>query len=230
MRRICRDFAGEGRKVKASLGAAALCLALLGCATAAGTADPMSDAPEGRTVSAHGLIEAASYAEAVLVWRTPEDLNAWMGSRFEYDPQRAIRLSETQRQRDGTLPIHPPESFYANPRGVCVDLSRFAVETLRAVAPDAKAAYVMIEFDPVSIGGNVLRRHWVASFERAGRLYFFADSKRPGHIYGPYASQQDFAADYARYRGRQIISIKALASYQRQVKSWRQPIQTRRVE
>jgi hypothetical protein len=44
----------------------------------------------------------------------------------------------------------------------------------------------MIEFDPVSLAGNTLRRHWIASYERNGMRYFFADSKRPGHIAGPY--------------------------------------------
>ena len=36
--------------------------------------------------------------------------------------------------------------FFAAPSGICEDLSRFAVETLRQIDPDAKARYVMIEF------------------------------------------------------------------------------------
>jgi len=32
-----------------------------------------------------------------------------------------------------------------------VDLARFAVETLRAVAPETKPRYLMIEFDPVTM-------------------------------------------------------------------------------
>jgi hypothetical protein len=83
------------------------------------------------------------------------------------------------------LPIYQPHKFFAAPSGVCVDLSRFAVETLRHIDPDARASYLMIEFAPVTIGGNTLRRHWLASFTRDGKYYFFADSKRPGHIAGP---------------------------------------------
>jgi hypothetical protein len=101
---------------------------------------------------------------------------------------------------------------------VCVDLARFAVETLRQIDPALKPSYLMIEFDPVTLGGNVLRRHWVVSFQRAGRMYFFADSKRPGHIAGPYAQTSDYIADYARYRQRQIVGFKELPSYQRQLK------------
>jgi len=183
------------------------------------TSDPASDAPESR--SAHGgrYTQAASYAETLRLWRGADDVNAWIGVRFEYDMSRALQLSETQRQTSGRMPILAPEAFFAAPRGVCVDLSRFAVETLRAIAPEARAAYVMIEFDPVSISGNTLRRHWVASFEKDGKRYFFADSKRPGHMAGPYANTQEFIAEYARYRGRPIVSFREAESFERKVRT-----------
>jgi hypothetical protein len=183
-------------------------------------ADPASDAPEARVVAGSGGTQPASYPEALKSWRSAEDVNAWIGARFEYDPARAILLSETQRQKNGRMPILEPPAFFAAPSGVCVDLSRFAVETLRAVDPAAKPAYVMIEFDPVSIGGNTLRRHWVVSFERDGRRYFFADSKRPGLIAGPYASAQQFIADYARYRGREIVSFREVETFDRKTRTF----------
>jgi hypothetical protein len=72
-------------------------------------ADPASDAPEHRRPSSHRLTsDVGSYAEALQVWRTPADVNAWMGARFEYSMARAMLLSETQRSRQGTLPIPPP--------------------------------------------------------------------------------------------------------------------------
>ena len=91
--------------------------------------------------------------------------------------------------------------------------------TLRALAPALKARYVMIEFDPVAIRGNTLRRHWVAAFERDGKRYFFADSKRPGHIAGPYASTQAYLDDYAKYRGREIVAFRELETYLRRAKT-----------
>jgi hypothetical protein len=81
-----------------------------------------------------------------------------------------------------------------------------------------RAQYLMIEFDPVQIRGQMLRRHWVATFERDGQHWFFADSKRPGHIAGPYPSTQAYIADYAAYRGRAIVAWRELPSYQRSVK------------
>jgi len=183
------------------------------------TSDPASDAPESR--SAHGgrYTQAASYAETLRLWRGADDVNAWIGVRFEYDMSRALQLSETQQQTSGRMPIVAPEAFFAAPRGVCVDLSRFAVETLRAIAPEARAAYVMIEFDPVSISGNTLRRHWVASFEKDGKRYFFADSKRPGHMAGPYETTQEFIAEYAAYRGRRIVSFREVESFERKMRT-----------
>ena len=194
--------------------------ALSGCSVAPLTADPLSDAPEARAPSRGGLLmEVPSYAEALRRWRGPDEVNAWIGASFQYDMPRAMLLSETQRRVNGRLPILAPDAFFASPSGVCVDLSRFAVETLRAIDPALEPAYVMIEFDPVSIAGNTLRRHWLVSFQRDGQLYFFADSKRPGQIAGPYASTPEFLAEYARYRGRQIMSFREVESHERKLRT-----------
>ncbi len=189
-------------------------LGLAACAVAAQTADPSSDAPEHRFRPA-SFTNAASYPDALAAWRTPEDVNAWIGARFEYSLARAMRLSETQRENGLRLPIHEPEAFFADPSGVCVDLARFAVETLRRVDPGLEPRYLMIEFAPVAVGGNTLRLHWLASFMRDGGHHFFADSKRPGHIAGPYASVQEFVDQYGAYRGRQVVVFRELDSWQR---------------
>lgn len=194
-------------------------IALAGCSALSVTADPASDAPEARISDGGKFTQASSYGDTLKLWRSAEDINAWVNARFEYDPAHAIQLSETQRQKNGRMPILAPEVFFAAPRGVCVDLSRFAIETLRAIDPDTQPAYVMIEFDPVTIAGNTLRRHWVASFLRAGQHYYFADSKRPGHIAGPYGSTQEFIDEYARYRGRRVVSFREVDSYERQART-----------
>jgi hypothetical protein len=195
----------------------ALCLGVP-CSYAA---DPLSDAPEDRQRPVREVPDYPSYAQAVQAWRTPEDLNAWIGAKFEYDVDRSMLLSETQRAQRPGPPIVPPAEFFAAPKGICVDLSRFAVETLRAVAPDLKAKYLMIEFDPAVIRGNTLRRHWVAVFERGGKHYFFADSKRPGHIAGPYASMRAYLDDYAKYRGREIVAFRETDTFLRRSKTLR---------
>jgi hypothetical protein len=182
------------------------------CLAAAQQADPASDAPEARAVSSAPVRNAASYREALERWRSADDINGWIGAHFEYDMQRAMQLSETQRERGARLPIHEPDAFFFAPNGVCVDLSRFAVETLRRIDPGSKPAYLMIEFSPVAIQGNVLRRHWVARFEHEGQQYFFADSKRPGHMAGPYADTAAYIKDYAAYRGREIVAFRDLES------------------
>jgi hypothetical protein len=188
---------------------------LVACATVPHAADPASDVPEVQRLQTASFKDAASYLEALQIWRTPEDVNAWIGAKFEYDMSRAMLLSETQRSESDKLAIFEPKEFFAAPSGVCVDLSRFAIETLQHIAPDVKASYLMIEFAPVTIGGNTLRLHWLASFQRDGEYYFFADSKRPGHIAGPYTSTQDFIEQYAKYRGRQIVAFRELETYQR---------------
>jgi len=199
--------------------AAALALCLPAWSAMPTAADPASDAPEYRVAGSHEVKDAPSYAEALTLWRSAEDLNAWIGAKFHYDGARAMQLSETQRRASGPIAIHAPERFFVSPSGVCVDLARFAVETLKSIEQSARPAYLMIEFEPVAIGGNVLRRHWIAVFEREGQRYFFGDSKRPGHLAGPYASTEDFIAEYARYRGRRIVSFSERESYQRRVRA-----------
>ena len=158
---------------------------------------------------------ADGYDQVLQRWQSAEDVNAWIGANFSYDAPRALQLSETQRRRGGTPPILEPQDFYAAPQGVCVDLSRFAVETLRRIDPAAAAGYLMIEFAPVQLQGQTLRLHWLATFQRNGQHYFFADANRPGHMAGPYAGTQQFIDDYAVWRDRPIVSHRELASYQR---------------
>jgi len=209
---IAPEYFGE--TMRANL-VALVAAVLSACSLMAQVADPASDAPEGHVAVVSQFKDAASYRDALSRWKSAEDINAWIGAKFKYDTARAMQLSETQRATNGRLPVLKPEDFFAAPSGVCIDLARFAVETLRSIDPQAKPAYLMIEFDPVAMGGNLLRRHWVASFERDGRRYFFADSKRPGHIAGPYASLQDYLAEYGVYRGRKIVSFSEMQSYER---------------
>ncbi|MBE0625729.1 MAG: hypothetical protein IH606_13050 [Burkholderiales bacterium] len=199
--------------------AALIATLLAACSFVPSADDPGSDAPDVRGAPGYLFKEVSSYGEALKLWRNAGDVNAWIGAKFQYNAARAMQLSETQRTMNARLPIISPEDFFSTPNGVCVDLARFAVETLRVVDPETKPAYVMIEFDPVYIGGNTLRRHWVVTFKQAGQHYFFADSKRPGHIAGPYASAQEFIYEYARYRARRIVSFRELESYERKVRT-----------
>jgi len=191
-------------------------LFLASCVGSLHVADPSSDAPESARTPSVPFKAAGSYADALQVWETPDDINAWIAANFEYDMQRALRLAEAQKAKDERMSIYAPAEFFDTKTGVCVDLSRFGVETLKRIDPQSEPKYLMIEFDPVQIGGNTLRLHWLVSFKRGGRVFFFADSKRPGHIAGPYNDVQPFVDDYANYRGRRIVAFRELESYQRQ--------------
>jgi hypothetical protein len=152
-------------------------------------------------------------------WKTPEDISAWIGAKFSYDATRAMQLSETQRGRGEPLAVYSPRDFFTTMVGVCVDLSRFGVETLGHIDPQSDPKHLRIEFDPVHIGGNTLRVHWLSSFRRDGKHHFFADARRPAHIAGPYNGLQEFIDDYALYRGRRIVAFQELASYFKQRKT-----------
>jgi hypothetical protein len=194
----------------------ALVVALV--ATGAHAADPRSDAPEDRVVPAIAAPAPATYDAALASWHGVDDINGWIGARFTYDAARSMQLSETQRG-SARLAIHRPDAFYLEPTGVCVDLTRFGVETLRAIDASSKPVYLMIEFAPLEVAGNVLRRHWLAGFERDGARWYFADSKRPGHLAGPYPTAAAFVDEYARYRGRTVVAFSERVSYERTMRA-----------
>jgi hypothetical protein len=168
---------------------------------------------EDSTVPVKG---ASSYEKALQVWKSPEDINGWIAANFSYDTDRAIRLSESRRRKNESVSIYSPSGFFEAKTGVCVDLSRFSVETLRRIDPHSDPKYLMIEFDPDQIRGDTFRLHWLVSFRRDGKAYFFSDSKRPGHIAGPYYETQAFVDEYEQYRSRKIIGFWELESYQKQ--------------
>jgi hypothetical protein len=178
----------------------------------------LSDAPDPSRQRVPAEPAPASYDDALAHWRSPQALSRWIGAHFEYDLARALMLSETARVAATRAQVHAPQAFFATPRGICVDLAHFAVATLRRIAPQADARYLMIEFEPISVQGHTLRRHWIASYRHEGALYFFADSKRPEHIAGPYETVDEFVRDYAQYRGRPIVSHRLADSYQRQLR------------
>jgi len=179
-------------------------------------ANPSSD-ELGYTSDSTVLFKAAgSYEEALQLWKTPEDINGWIAANFSYDTSRAMGLSETQGKKNKRPPIYSPSVFFHRKTGVCVDLARFGVETLRRIHPSSDPKYLMIEFDPIQIKGNTFRLHWLVRFKRDGKTYFFADSKRPGHIAGPYNDTQAFIKDYEQYRGRKIVAFREIESYQKQ--------------
>jgi hypothetical protein len=180
------------------------------------SAAPSSDEPEYARDPTIVFKAAGSYEQALQVWKSPEDINGWIAANFSYDRARALRLSETQRAKNERISIHAPSEFFRIKTGVCVDLSRFGVETLRRTDPDSDPKYLMIEFDPVQIKGDMLRLHWLVSFRRGGKIYIFADSKRPGHMAGPYNDIQAFIIEYERYRGRKIVAFRELDSYEKQ--------------
>jgi hypothetical protein len=191
-------------------------LFLAGCANVLYGAEPSSDAPESTRDPTVVFKDADSYEHALQIWKTAEDMNAWIAANFSYDMARAARLSETQRTKNEQLSPYLPSEFFITRTGVCVDLSRFGVETLRRIDPKSDPKYLMIEFDPIQIAGNTLRRHWLVSFKRDGKFYFFADSKRPGHIAGPYKNAQEFINEYVQYRGRMVVTFRESESYQKQ--------------
>jgi len=217
LRRVFRQsrWGLEGQRVYKKL-VLFILLFLTGCASGLHPTMPSSDTPEHTRDSTTLFKAADSYEHALHVWKTPEDISAWIAGNFSYDMARAMRLSETQRTKNERLSIYCPSEFFNTKAGVCVDLSRFGVETLRRIDPGTDPKYLMIEFDPIQMQGNMLRLHWMVSFKRDGKIYFFCDSKRPGHTAGPYNDTGEFINEYEQYRGRKIVRFQELESYQKQ--------------
>jgi Transglutaminase-like domain len=192
---------------------------ILGWSNVSPAANSLPDEPEAARDLSISFQGVDSYSGALDLWKTAEDINKWIAGSFIYDKARAINLSSNQRTKNRGIPVYDPSVFFESKTGVCVDLARFGVETLRIIDPNSDPKYLMIEFDPIQINGNTFRLHWLVSFKRGGMKYFFCDSKRPGYIAGPYKSTQEFISEYEKYRGRRIAAYRELESYQKQRKS-----------
>ena len=192
---------------------------ILGGSSVSHAGNSLPDEPEYERDLSIPYQGADSYSRALELWKTAEDINKWIAGSFIYDKARAIKLSSNQRTKNGGTPVYNPSEMFESKAGVCVDLARFGVETLRIIDPNSDPKYLMIEFDPIQINGNTFRLHWLVSFKRDGMTYFFCDSKRPGYIAGPYKTTQVFISEYEQYRGRKIVAHRELESYQKQRKS-----------
>lgn len=98
---------------RTALAALGWAITAFACAVSAATGDRASDFPEPRVRESFRALPAPTYRDALDRWRTPEDVNAWIGASFEYDPARALLLSETQRTAGRSHSIHTPEQFCA---------------------------------------------------------------------------------------------------------------------
>lgn len=185
-------------------------------------AQRLPDEPLMREVRAiSSAPHSSSYADALATWKSPEDIAKFIDARFQYDRARALELAENPDGSERRVAIHSPETLFAKPTGVCVDLARFGVETLQRIDARYQSRYLMIEFEPITVAGRTLRRHWVALFERDSALWVFADSWRQGHVAGPYTSLDGFIADYAQARERKIVAWQIRDGFERRKRAHR---------
>lgn len=172
----------------------------------------LSDAPE-KNILKSGK-DTTQYIEAISKWKSVEHINQWIGQNFHYDMSRAIKLGSKRNEGPKTT-IFSPEEFFKVKSGICVDLSRFAFETLKKISPEVEAYYLMIDFEPIEIQGSIIRKHWVLAYKLQDQFYITADSKVPGTISGPYATIEEFITGYEKFRERKIESFKLLNDYKK---------------
>ncbi len=172
-----------------------------------------SDTPEENLQEFAQAGQPASYQEALKAWSSAEQISQWVKANFRYDLPRALEFSETKRKTNNERLVLSPAQLFERRSGVCLDLSRFCVESLAQVHGESQPKYFLIKFEPFEIKGNIFRAHWMASFRRDNRIYFFCDSHRPGHIAGPYSTPEEFIQEYEKYRARKVTQFQELETY-----------------
>ena len=177
----------------------------------------LSDASNDSTLHQSKTSDLISYETALKQWKTVTNVNNWIKENFRYSIERAKQLAENSPTRE-KIGIYSPAELYQTKKGVCIDLTRFAVETINLLDTSKHIQYLMIEFEPIIIDGSIIKKHWMAVYQDSSGYYFLADSKRPGNIAGPYKNVDDFVTEYQTYRDRKIISWKVLLSYEKNKK------------
>ena len=161
--------------------------------------------------------ELINYKEAIQDWNSINDIHSWVSENFEYDFERAKRLSNNNKETT-KVPIYKPEEFYVLKKGICVDLSRFAFESVKKVDSSIYIKYLKIKFEPLTIEGSKFVNHWLVAYKKNDKYYFFADSNRPKILAGPFNSIDEFIFDYEKFRKRNIESFNLLNSYRKKQK------------
>ena len=180
----------------------------------------LSDAPENQLAKRNNSENSYdSYAQTIEKWKTVEEVNAWIGENFRYDMQRAMQLADSDR-RQKTY-IYEPAEVFRNKKGVCVDLARFAFESIKSIDPDLDPSYLMIEFEPLKIGDHTFKRHWLVVYREADQVFVLADTKRPGYLSGPHRHLVEFITEYQDFRNRKIITYKLRDTYKKKLKQKR---------
>jgi len=183
----------------------------------------LSDAPVVNSDSSNvKKIEGSydTYEEAIAKWKSYDEVNMWIKDYFEYDMSRAMQLASNSENREKTS-IYTAEETYNSKSGVCLDLSRFAFETILEIDENLNPKYLMIEFEPLIINGKKFEKHWIVLFETNNQFFVMADSKRPGHMSGPYDDLSQFILEYEKFRQRDILSYKVLDTYKKRMKKMR---------
>ena len=182
----------------------------------------LSDASNDDSIFSQSKIsDVLPYKSAIQEWKTISDVSNWIQNNFRYSMERAKQLAENSSERE-RIDIYSPDQLYQAKKGVCIDLSRFAVETINIIDSSKHVQYLMIEFEPIIIDSSVLKKHWMAVYHDSIGYYFLADSKRPGYIAGPHKNIDDFIFEYQTFRDRKIVSWKVLLSYGKKRKKMQQ--------
>lgn len=174
----------------------------------------------GSQTTNKAIVETSNYFETVSHWSTFKDVYNWVKYNFCYDFARAQLLANNSNKKN-KISIYSPEELWIKKKGICVDLSRFAYETIQLIDSSAISNYLKIEFEPLEINGSRFVNHWLILLKEKDEFYFFADSKRPDILDGPYESVQEFIKKYEKFRGRKINSYALLNSYKKTTKKKR---------
>ena len=164
----------------------------------------------------------SSYSDAIASWKAPEDIALWMRDVFRYDLERALDLAEDNSVRSDTRIFTPEETFSAG-AGTCVDLCRFAVDTMRAHRSDDADE---LPHDRVRAGQNC-KAHVAATLARQSTSIHLASScsqtrNTPGEINGPYRSLTQFLDVYEARRKRRVVKhVSSATTFLREMQAKR---------
>ncbi len=150
-------------------------------------------------------------------WKKVSDVNEWIKAHFSYSLERAKELAENSPGREKTA-IYLPAELYQSGKGVCIDVSRFAVETMRTIDPSSDVNYLLIEFEPINIDGFIIKKHWLAVSKDSTGYHVFADSKRPGYMAGPYQQLEEFIVALPAIQGKKDHFLEAAAQLSKKEK------------
>ena len=161
------------------------------------------------------------FKRIVSKWKGAEEIVLWMSNNLKYNIARSVYIKNSAEQikkltiqKKSTSHLineffsFRPQDLVSLKNGVCIDIASFGVAVLKNISPSLNPRLLKIKHEGIKADGITRVSHFLGTYEKDGKFFFFADSKQLNRHAGPFDNTADFVKYYEQFLGRKIKSYR----------------------